>query len=152
MDRVDNMQARRLTATPLPAKGRIMTRTPLIITLVAAAALAGCHSHTIVAGGDPGDNQANSSANATAPVQLPPSIIKTASYRCEDNKVLYVDWLSDGKSANIRTDKGGSPTQVTAPEAGKPMTGAAGYSLEGTSSASSIKIGIPGHPSQSCTA
>jgi hypothetical protein len=129
-----------------------MTRTPLIIMLAATAALAGCHkeSHTIVAGGEPADNEANTTAKA--PVQLPPSIVKTASYRCEDNKVLYVDWLSDGKSANIRTDKGGTPTQVTSPEAGKPMTGAAGYSLEGTSSASSIKIGIPGHPSQSCTA
>jgi hypothetical protein len=129
-----------------------MTRTPLIIMLAAAAALAGCHkeSHTIVAGGEPTDNEPNATANA--PVQLPPSIVKTASYRCEDNKVLYVDWLSDGKSANIRADKGGTPTQVTAPEAGKPMTGAAGYSLEGTSSASSIKIAIPGHPSQSCAA
>ena len=86
-----------------------------------------------------------------APVQLPPSIVKTASYRCEDNKVIYVDWLSDGKSANIRLDKGATPTQVTAPEAGKPMTGAAGYSLDGTSTASTIKIGIPGHPSQSCS-
>ena len=128
-----------------------MTRTPLIIMLTAAAALAGCHkSHTIVAGGDPADMEANATANA--PVALPPSIVKTASYRCDDNKVLTVDWLSDGKSANIRLDKGASPTQVTAAEAGKPMTGAAGYSLDGTSSASTIKIGTPGHPSQSCTA
>jgi hypothetical protein len=129
-----------------------MTRTSLIIMLAAAAALAGCHkeSHTIVAGGDPAYNDTNVTANA--PVQLPPSIVKTASYRCEDNKVLYIDWLSDGKSANIRLDKGGTPTQVTAPEAGKPMTGAAGFSLDGTSSASTIKIAIPGHPSQSCTA
>jgi hypothetical protein len=129
-----------------------MTRTPLIIMLAAAAALAGCHkqSHTIVAGGDPADNEPNATANA--PVALPPSIVKTASYRCEDNKVLYVDWLSDGKSAAIRTEKDGSRTQVTAPEAGKPMTGPAGFSVDGTSSASTIKIAIPGHPSQSCTA
>ena len=41
-----------------------MTRTPLLITLVAAAALAGCNSkdHTIVAGPDVGDNATNATA------------------------------------------------------------------------------------------
>ena len=83
---------------------------------------------------------------------LPPSISSSKIYRCADNKVVYVDWLSDGKTANIRADKGGSPTQVGAAEPGKPMTGPAGYSLEGTEKASSAKIAIPGHPAQSCEA
>jgi len=127
-----------------------MTRISPLLTLVAAAALAGCNkeNHTIVAG-SAGDQQ-NAAANAG--VQLPPSIAASKIYRCADNQVVYVDWLSDNKSANIRTDKGGSPTQVTAPEAGKPMTAAGGYSLEGTAAASSAKIGVPGHPAQSCKA
>lgn len=128
-----------------------MTRTPLLIMLGAAAALAGCNKadHTIVAGGPPGDNLSEAT---NTPVTLPPSIVAQKIYRCADNQVVYVDWLSDNKSANVRTEKGGSPIQVTAPEAGKPMTAAGGYSVEGSASASSAKIGVPGHPAQSCKA
>jgi hypothetical protein len=129
-----------------------MTRTPLLISLVAAAALAGCNkeSHTIVAGGEPAGDDINAVANAN--VELPPSIVASKIYRCADNKIVYVDWLSDKKSANVRTDKGGVPTQVTAAEPGKPMTAAGGYSVEGSAGGSSAKIGIPGHPAQNCNA
>ena len=127
-----------------------MTRTPMLIMLAAAAALAGCNkeSHTIVAG-PPGD-EVNATSNT--PVALPPSIASSKTYRCEDNKIVYVDWLSDNKTANIRTEAAGTPNQVTAAETGKPMAGPNGYSLEGTSSAKSVKIGLPGHPAQSCNA
>ena len=128
-----------------------MTRTPLLLALGVAAALAGCNkeNHTIVAGPDGGDDNA---VAANGPVALPPSVTSSKIYRCADNKIVYVDWLSDGKSANVRTEQGGIPTQVTAAEAGKPMTGPAGYSVEGSAGASSAKIGIPSHPAQSCKA
>jgi len=125
-----------------------MTRTPLLLALAATAALAGCNkeNHTIIAGGEPsGDNLA-----ANAQVVLPPTIAASKIYRCADNKVIYVDWLSDNKSANLRTESGGMPTQVTAAEAGKPMTGPAGYSIEGTAAARAIKVAVPGHALQSC--
>ena len=71
-----------------------MTRTPLLITLAAAAALAGCNKgHTIVAGDDTGDNDTNVAANT--PIALPPSITASKIYRCADDQVVYVDWLSD---------------------------------------------------------
>jgi curli biogenesis system outer membrane secretion channel CsgG len=129
-----------------------MTRIPLILTLAAAAALAGCNkeNHTIVAGPDV-ENDANTSAPKT-PVALPPSIVASKIYRCADNKVIYVDYLSDNKSANVRTDKGAASTLVTAAEAGKPMTAAGGYSVDGNATASTAKIAVPGHPSQSCKA
>src|SRR5438874_4654830 len=148
MSRFDNMQAHALDGCPRLVKGANMTRTPLLITLAVAAALAGCNkdNHTIVAGGpdERGDNAA-----ANAPVALPPSIAASKIYRCADNKVVYVDWLSDNKTANVRNEPGGAPTQVTAPEAGKPMTAAGGYSVEGNAAGSTAKIAIPGHPSQS---
>lgn len=126
-----------------------MTRTPLLIALAAAAALAGCNKdHTIAAGTD-GD-AGNAATNA--PVVLPPTIAASKIYRCADNKVIYVDWLSDNKSANVRTESGGVPTQVVAAEVGKPMTSAAGFSIEGTPAASSIKAAVPGRPAQICKA
>lgn len=128
-----------------------MTRKPYMLILAAAAALAGCgEDHTIVAGGPQDDQPANAAANAN--VQLPPAIAASKIYRCADNKVVYVDWLSDGKSANIRTEQGGAPTPVSAAEAGKAMTGPAGYSLEGTATANSARIGTPGHAARSCKA
>jgi hypothetical protein len=126
-----------------------MTRTPLLLALVAAAALAGCSKkdHTIVAG-PPEDNDINV---ATANVVLPPAIIATKTYRCADNSVVVVDYLQDGKSANVH-GTGAEMTVVTAAEAGKPMTAAGGYSVDGTASGATAKISVPGHPSQSCKA
>ncbi len=53
MSQCDNMQDERLDAQSVEGKWAVMTRTPLIIALAAAAALAGCNKedHTIVAGG-----------------------------------------------------------------------------------------------------
>ena len=102
-----------------------MTRTTLTITLIAAAALAGCNKqdHTITGGPDEGNQVAN-----VAPIELPPAILASKIYRCKDNSVVYIDWLSDNKSANIRSDKNGTATKLLAPEAGKAMV-AEGYSL-----------------------
>src|SRR6266567_4472655 len=100
-----------------------MTRTTLAFTLIAAAALAGCNkgAQTNAAA----DEAAN--AAAAAPIELPPSILASKIYRCKDNSVVYIDWLSDKKSANVRSDKNGTPTNLVAPEAGKAMV-AEGYS------------------------
>src|SRR3954451_19872287 len=121
-----------------------MTRTALLITLAANAALAGCNkeNHTIVAGPDKVDNAA-----ANAPVALPPAIAASKVYRCADNKVVYVNWLADNKTATIRTEQNGAPTQVSAAEPGKAMSGPGGYSIEGSATAASAKIAVPGHPS-----
>ena len=80
-----------------------MTRTALIIMLAATAALAGCNNsdHTIVSG-PPGETDANTVANAN--VALPPSIQASKSYRCKDNDLKYVDWMSDG-TARVKTSR-----------------------------------------------
>jgi hypothetical protein len=88
-----------------------MTRTPLLITLAAAAALAGCNSkdHTIVAGGPPADETNVSNE----PVALPPSVAASKSYRCKDNSLVYIDWLSDG-SARVKKTRDEVGTVVAA--------------------------------------
>jgi hypothetical protein len=128
-----------------------MTRTCFILAIGAAAALAGCNKqdHTIVVGPNASDDSA---ANSTTPVALPPSVTASKIYRCADNTIVYVDWLSDGKSANVRTEQGGMPTQVTTAEPGKPMTAAGGFEVAGSASAPSAKIAVPGHSAQSCKA
>ncbi|MCL6728946.1 hypothetical protein [Sphingomonas hankyongi] len=126
-----------------------MTRTPLLITLAAAAALAGCNSesHTIVSGPDEGE-PTNVAANAN--VTLPPSISASKVYRCADNDVVYVDWMSDG-TANIRAKKDDNPTHLSAAQPGKPLT-AQGFSLNGAPTASSVKIAVPGQSEETCKA
>ena len=81
-----------------------MTRTLVTLTLVAAAALAGCNKegNTIVQEG-PKDPMANELANA-AQVELPPAIVASKAYRCKDNSLIYVDWLSNG-DARVKKSK-----------------------------------------------
>ena len=126
-----------------------MNRT-LTLALVAAAALAGCNKedHTIVAG-----TRESRETNKVDPstIKLPPAIEASKSYRCKDNSLVYIDWLNDKMTADIRDKKIAPATRVTTAEAGKPMT-AEGYSLSGTSTASSVTVERPGKGSQSCTA
>lgn len=114
------------------------------------AVLAACNKsdHTIVAGGPADDPAGAESAN----VVLPPSIQESKTYRCADNSIVHIDWLSDGKSANIRSGKDITPTLVTAAEDGQPMTADGGYSLDGSAAAGSVRIAVPDHGSQSCKA
>ena len=89
-----------------------MTRFFTMITLVAAAALAGCDNsdHTIVSDPNGPDPMANAVANASS-VQLPPSIQASKAYRCKDNSLIYVDWLSDGTARVKKTrEEVGGPT------------------------------------------
>lgn len=122
----------------------------LVITLGLAAALAACNKsdHTIVAGGTPGDNLA---AAADSNVVLPPAIKATKTYRCADNSIVRIDWLEDGKSATVTPDQA-SPIAVTAAEAAKPMSGADGTSLDGSSTSAAVKLGVGGKAAQSCKA
>lgn len=116
--------------------GELMTRT-MILALAAAATLAGCNKqdHTIVAGGP--DDRADAGANiSAAPVALPPSIAASKSYRCGDNQLVYVDWMSDGSARVKKTrDELGVTVAAGSPE------------LKGDAKASTIN-----YKGQSCTA
>jgi hypothetical protein len=98
-----------------------MTRPFTMIMLVAAAALAGCNSedHTIVSDPAGPDPMANAVANASS-VQLPPSIQASKAYRCKDNSLIYVDWLSDGTA---RVKKTREDVGTTLPAGDTSLTG-----------------------------
>jgi hypothetical protein len=114
--------------------GDVMTRTLTIIALAAAAALAGCNNedHTIVSDPAGPDPMANAGSGQ---VVLPPAIAASKTYRCKDNSLAYVDWLSDG-TARIKKDRNEVGTTVTPGAEGSPLTGdakAATVTLNGQS-------------------
>ena len=126
-----------------------MTKTLFTLTLVAAAALAGCDQsdHTINANA-PDDTQANTAA---APVVMPPAIVASKIYRCKDNSVVYIDWLAGDMSADIRTEQGGTPIVLKADAAGGPLK-AEGFSLIGLPTAKTVTLTRPGKGEQACKA
>ena len=98
-----------------------MTRPFTMMMLVAAAALAGCNSEDPTIVSDPAgpDPMANAVANASS-VQLPPSIQASKAYRCKDNSLIYVDWLSDGSA---RVKKTREEVGTTLPAGDKSLSG-----------------------------
>ena len=129
-----------------------MTYRTIAIAALAATALIGCSkkNHTIVAG-SAGDRNTPVSAPID-PASLPPAIVASKIYRCKDNSVVYIDWLADNLSANLRSDKNGAAALVKAPEAGKPMVADGGYSLNGSATSSSITVARPDKGSVACKA
>jgi len=54
-------------------------------------------------------------------------MLKTShSYRCKDNSLIFVDFMTDDKTANLKKTKDGAVTPLKAPEAGKPYVSADG--------------------------
>ena len=130
-----------------------MNRILPLLTLVAAAALAGCDGgdHTIVQKG-PTDTMANE-LKAAPPVELPPSIAASKVYRCKDNSLVYIDWLEkngEPAGANFRSERTGPPTSLKPGADGAAPFTAEGYSLSGDKAASTITLERPGKGSQSC--
>lgn len=91
-----------------------------IMPLVAALAVAGCNSQPETFNDTIVDPQEAALANATAH-ELPPMLKATKQYRCKDNSLLFVDFMTDDKTANVKTAKDGPVTVLKAPEAGEPF-------------------------------
>ena len=143
------MRNRCLTLLVAPANRRAMKN--LLLIAVASAALMGCQKETIDPGAEKNEIAAANAANAPK-VVLPPSITATKTYRCKDNSVVHIDWLSDKMSANFRADDtAAAAVQLKSAVAGEAMT-AEGYSLKGDAAAASITVTRPGKGEQSCKA
>lgn len=124
----------------------------LSLIAMAATGLAACNNEPIEGKGPP-DPMERELANA-APVELPPAIASSKTYRCKDNSLVTIDWLAD-KTAYVHGE-GGSQTQVkpAVPAEGKPasaeMVAEGGYALTGEAAASSITVTLPGKGKRIC--
>jgi hypothetical protein len=121
------------------------------LSLAAAASLAGalalsaCNKPETIDGND--DPQAEALRNA-APVEAPPMIQASRTYRCKDNSLLYADFYTNN-TAHVRDKKDAPGATLTAAAAGQPYT-AEGYSL--SANAPQISYTAPGKGTQSCKA
>ena len=109
-----------------------MHKTPLL----AAAASAALFTLSACQKGEPEvvntyDPQAQALQNA-APVQLPPAITDSRTYRCADNSLFYVEFYNNN-TAMIRTTRDGTPTQLTQTGGTGPYAGS-GQSVSGNES------------------
>ena len=123
------------------------------LTLIAlgSLALAACDSNPSITADSSPDPMANQLASA-APVELPPAIAASKTYRCGDNSVVSIDWLSDNKSANVRVGDAATPVQVKAAAEGEALTAADGTSLTGNATAASVSLTLAGKGAQTCKA
>lgn len=101
------------------------------VAVVAALSLSACENKVEEVDSRAPDPMASALANA-APVELPPAISATVTFRCQPgNEVIAVDFFSGEKQANLRTDPSANTgTMLRAEEAGQPYTGE-GYTLAG---------------------
>jgi hypothetical protein len=71
-------------------------------------------------------------ANAAPPPPLP-MIKATHTYRCKDNGLIVLDFMTDDVTVNFKSSKEGPITQLKASEAGKPFVSADGKTtIEGS--------------------
>ena len=82
------------------------------------------------------DPQAEALKNAP-PVELPPAIAASRTYRCKDNSLVYIDWLSND-TARIKQDRSEVGMTVTKGEDGAYT--ADGQRLTGDPKAASITV------------
>ena len=115
-------------------------------SVAALLSLAACKNQPEVVDTNP-DPMKDELAKA-APIEAPPMIQASRTYRCKDNSLVYVDFYTNN-TAQLRTEKGGPATALTAAEAGQPYT-AEGYSVSGNEA--QVTITAPGKGSQSCKA
>ena len=122
--------------------------------LAAALATAACNTEPEVISANTYDPQAEALKKAP-PVQLPPAIRASTTYRCRDNSLVYVNFFADNVTANVR-DTEEEPPRVTlkAAAAGQEFVGQApggeGFRLSG--SGATVTYTSPDSGTQSCRA
>lgn len=128
-----------------------MTRSNLtsaaMTALTALLALAACGKPSPSATAQPADPLAENMAQPAAPIEMPPAVKSTKSYRCTDNSVIVVDLFAGDKQASLREGKDGPSTMLRAANAGEPLT-AEGFEL--VTKGTNLTVTRPAHPKQVC--
>jgi hypothetical protein len=117
-------------------------------SLAALLSLAACNSEPETITGGPADPDAQNLAEAP-PVELPPALTASRTPRCKDNSLVYIDFFADGTTADLRSEKMGPVTKLTAPAKGEPFV-ADGYKRTGDGT--TVTLEQPGKGSQACKA
>lgn len=125
-----------------------MTKAPLFAAVAVLLSLAACNGKATPTEAENAAAAANAAEAAKPPVEMPPSVKSTKTYRCDDNSVVSVELYVGDKQANLHPTEKGAPIMLRSAEAGQPMT-AEGYSLEGTEK--KITLTTPTKKSQTCT-
>ncbi len=125
----------------------------LSLIALGAMALGACNSEPEVVGGQP-DPMKDELAKA-APVELPPAIAASKTYRCKDNSLVQIDWLAQDKGAYVHGNgQAQTHLKLAAPVEGQPastdLVAEGGYVLKGNSTASSVNLTLPGKSAQVC--
>jgi hypothetical protein len=96
------------------------------------------------------DNDPDAAQVAAAPpVELPPMLTGSRTYRCKDNSLVYIDFFNNNTAVYKTEKEATSGTTLTAEGADKPYV-AEGYSVSGNSE--NISLTAPGKGSTSCKA
>lgn len=143
----EGLAEKRLTAQGFAGEVTVMMKNRALLAaapLAALLALGACKQQTINGNDDP---QAEALNNA-APVEAPPMIQASRTYRCKDNSLLYADFYTND-TVQVHAKKDDPGTTLTAAAAGQPYT-AEGYSL--SANAAQISYTSPGRGTQSCKA
>ena len=117
-----------------------------VATTAAAITLAACNTEPEVVTINKFDPMAEALQNA-GPIEAPPMISDSRTYRCRDNSLVYIDFYTNN-SAAVRNERGQPPVAtLTAPDGTPPYT-ADGYSV--SRNAEEISYTAPGKGAQSC--
>ncbi|ETI62697.1 hypothetical protein C100_16620 [Sphingobium sp. C100] len=120
--------------------GGAVSRGALFLAVSFAVLLAGCS--------DKGEREiSNDAANVAPPPAMPPSIVASHTYRCADGGLLYVDFLQDGTSINVRRQPSGPVLRLSTPSQGLAYVGD-GMNL--TVSGKEVRIDEPKKASRTC--
>jgi hypothetical protein len=125
-----------------------MQKTHFLAAAISAAsiALAACSTEPEVVTLNEFDPMAEALKNA-GPVEAPPMISDSRTYRCRDNSLVYIDFYTNDTAA-VRTDRGQPPVATLTAEGGNPPYTAEGYSI--SANTDEIEYTAPGKDTQSC--
>ncbi len=120
-----------------------MKKSLMIFAPVAMLALAACNKSETTA--TPAEGDPSAVATPAAPVELPPSITASGTYRCADNTILFVDFLGANVAADIRVgDKTSAATRVAQAKVEAPVA-----PVDGTAPAAPAAEAAPAGPLKS---